>query len=112
MIMSAASDLIERLEKETGQRIDDNNGDNLAMAGLLGAISREMGYSPPTYQERDDVKAGLLIKHQASPEYAAEQKTKEMTALLLGAGIPLEDAIALIGNGRPRNARASHPDDD
>ena len=44
--MSAASDLIERLEAETGQRIDDNDGDNLAMAGLLGVMSRLMGYSP------------------------------------------------------------------
>ena len=66
--MSAASDLIERMEAETGQRIDDNDGDNLAMAGLLGAMSRIMGQSPPTYRERDDVAAGVLIKHQMSPD--------------------------------------------
>ena len=54
------------MENETGQRIDD--GDNLAMAGLFGAMSRLLGQSPPAYQERDDVAVGVLIQHQMSPE--------------------------------------------
>ncbi len=54
--MSKASDLIERMEKETGQRIDDNDGDNNAVAGLSGAIAREMGKTP-----KDDVAVGILI---------------------------------------------------
>lgn len=58
--MSAANDLITRLEKETGHRIDEE--DSPAMAGLLGALSREMGLSPNTYQERDDVAAGVVIQ--------------------------------------------------
>ena len=65
---NAANDLIERLERETGHRIDDNGGDNAAMAGLFGAMSRIMGQLPPTYRECDDVVAGLLIKHQMSPD--------------------------------------------
>ena len=82
-----ANDLIERLEKETGQRIDDNEGNNNAMAGLIGAISRELGQSPPNYSERDDVAAGLLIRHQVSPEYAADEATKRMMAALFIMGL-------------------------
>lgn len=68
--MSAASDLIERLEAETGQRVDDNNGDNLAMAGLFGAMARVLGQSPPVYREHDDVAAGLLIQHRTTPGWS------------------------------------------
>ena len=84
--MTDANDLIERLEKETGKRIDDNNGDNLTMAGLVGAVFRLMGQSPSTYRERDDVVSGLLIKHQMSPEYQQEQDDKEilLRAMMLG----------------------------
>ncbi len=69
----SASDLIERIEKETGQRIDDNNGDNNAMAGLLGAMSRLIDQSHPTCREYDDVVAGLLIRHQMSEKGQKEQ---------------------------------------
>jgi len=78
--MTAANDLIERLKAETGQRIDDNDGDNNAMTGLLGAMSRALGQSPPGYRESDDVAAGLLIKHQMTPEYKREQESKEIVA--------------------------------
>lgn len=95
--MSAASDLIERLEAETGQRIDDNDGDNMAMAGLLGAMSRLMGQSPASYTERDDVAAGVLIKHQMSPEYKREQESKEMMAAMLAGGMSPDDLKGLLG---------------
>ncbi len=95
--MSEASDLIERLERETGQRIDSNGGDNNAMAGLLGAMSRLMGQSPASYKERDDVVAGLLIKHQMSPEYACEQESKKMIAEMLASGMSPNDVKALLG---------------
>lgn len=88
--MSEANDLIDRLEKETGQRIDDNDGDNNAMAGLLGAMSRELGQSPPSYRECDDVAAGILIKHQMSPEGQREKKGKEMLAEMLASGMSPE----------------------
>lgn len=85
--MSAASDLIARLEAETGQRVDDNNGDNNAMAGLFGALSRIMGLSLPSYRERDDVVAGLLIQHQMSEQGQRKQESKEMLAKMLAAGL-------------------------
>ncbi len=95
--MTAASDLIERMEKETGQRIDDNDGDNMAMAGVFGAMSRLMGQSPSTYQERDDVAAGVLIKHQMSPEGQREQASKDMLAQMLRGGMSPDDIKALMG---------------
>ena len=94
--MSAASDLIERLEAETGQRVDDNDGDNLAMAGLFGAVSRALGQSPPSYRERDDVAAGLLIRHQMTPEYRRERESKRMLAELLAAGLSPDEINVLM----------------
>ena len=95
--MSAASDLIERMEALTGQRIDDNDGDNMAIAGLFGAISRLMDQSPDSYTERDDVAAGVLIKHQMSPEYQREQESKEMMAKMLASGMSPDDLKGLLG---------------
>ena len=95
--MSEANDLIERLEEETGQRIDDNDGDNDAMVGLLGAMSRIMGQSPSTYREQDDVVAGLLIKHQMSEDGKKEREAKEMMATMLKGGMSPNDVKALMG---------------
>lgn len=95
--MPEASDLIERLEKETGQRIDDNDGDNNAMAGLLGAMSRLLGQSPPSYRERDDVVAGLMIKHQMSDEHARQKKSDKMLADLLLSGLSPDEVKDLTG---------------
>jgi hypothetical protein len=93
MNMSEASDLIERMERETGQRIDDNDGDNMAMAGLLGAMSRLMGKSPKTYKPKDDVVAGILIKHQMTPEYRAKMASDELLVALLRAGMSPDDLL-------------------
>lgn len=94
--MSDAGDLIDRLERETGQRIDDNGGDNLAIAGLFGAMSRLLGQSPPTYRERDDVAAGLYIRHQMSPAGQREEEAKKLLAELLASGMSPDDAAALM----------------
>lgn len=94
--MSAANDLIERLEKETGQRIDDNDGDNLAMAGLLGAMSRLLRRSPSSYRERDDVAAGVVLRHRMSPEFRQEQKAKRMMANLLASGLSPDEVKDLV----------------
>ena len=80
--MAAGSDLIERLERETGQRVDSNGGDNMAMAGLVGAMSRLLGQSPPSYRERDDVVAGVVILHQMTPEYRRQQARNDLGDLL------------------------------
>lgn len=94
--MSAASNLIERMEKETGQRVDSNDGDNNAVAGLLGAMSRLLGQTPTSYTEQDDVAAGLLIKHHMSPEWDNEEAQNEkMTAMLLSEGMAPDELKGL-----------------
>lgn len=90
-----ASELIERLEAETGQRLGDEGG--MVVAGLLGAMSRALGQSPPSYQERDDVVAGLLIQHQMSPEGQARRAEREMLADMLRGGMSPDDLAALLG---------------
>lgn len=94
--MSAASDLIERLEAETGQCVDDPG--SLALVGLFGALSREMGLSPKAYTPHDDVAAGIFIQHQMSPEWEQGQAAREMLAQLLSAGMSPDDAVALLGD--------------
>ena len=89
--MSEASNLIERMERETGQRIDDNDGDNFALAGLFGAVARMMGKTPPSYTERDDVAAGVLLRHRMSPEYQRQREADDMLAALLVAGLSPDD---------------------
>ncbi len=89
--MAAGSDLIERLERETGQRIDSNGGDNMAMAGLVGAMSRLLGQSPPSYRERDDVVAGVVILHQMTPEYRRQQARNDLVAEMLVNGVSPDD---------------------
>jgi hypothetical protein len=95
--MSEASDLIEKMEAETGQRIDSNGGDNFAMAGLFGAMSRILGQSPVSYRERDDVAAGVLIKYQMSPEGQREKESNEMLAAMLTNGMSPDDLKSLMG---------------
>lgn len=95
--MSAANDLIERMERETGQRIDSNDGDNFAFAGLIGAISRLLGQSPVNYTEREDVAAGVLIRHQMSPEGQREKKGDELLASMLTSGMSPDDLKNLLG---------------
>lgn len=95
--MSAASDLIERMESETGQRISDNGGDNLTIAGLLGVMSRLIGQSPASYTERDDVAAGVLIKHLMSPEGQCEKESEEFMVTMLTAGMSPDDLKAILG---------------
>jgi len=86
--MTVANDLIERVEHETGQRIDDD--DSFAMAGLFGAVARLLGES--SHEERDDVVAGVLVQHQMTPEYYREQRHRELLATLLRAGLSPDDA--------------------
>ncbi|HSG61624.1 MAG TPA: hypothetical protein VLA24_09345 [Pseudomonadales bacterium] len=95
--MSAASELIERLERETGHVIAANDGDNMAMAGVIGAMSRMLGQSPTSYTERDDVAAGLLIGHQMSPAGQRERESKEMLANLIIGGMSPDTIKDLVG---------------
>lgn len=92
--MSAESDLIERLEQECGCRYDDNDGNNSAMAGLFGAMSRIMGQH--SFGPRDDVAVGMLIRHQMTPEYAAQQQSRAMLANLLTQGVSPDDLAGIV----------------
>lgn len=87
--MSKASDLIERLERETGQRIDNNDGNNFAMAGLIGALFRSMNKT--SYEARDDVAVGIMIRHKHSPEYRMKREVDDMLADLMIAGMSPDD---------------------
>ena len=95
--MSAASKLIERMECETGQRIDASDGNNLAIAGLLGAMSRMMGQSPASYTSRDDVAAGALIQHQLSPAGQRERESEKMLTAMLVSGMSPDTLKDLLG---------------
>ena len=90
--MSDASELIGRIEWETGRRVDDG-GDNAAMDAVFGAMSRVLGQSPSVYRERDDVAAGALLRHQMTPAYQREQKSKEALANMLLLGFSPDDVV-------------------
>lgn len=89
--MTQANDLIERAEAETGQRIDDDGGDNMAIDCLIGAISRIAGDSLPCYGARDDLAVGSFIRHRNSLEYRREQRGKEMFAQMLVSGVSFDE---------------------
>ncbi len=98
--MSEASDLIERMERETGQRIDDNDGDNNAMAGLFGAMARMMGKTAHTNYANDpkmDVPVGMYLKATNTPEHKAREQSNAMLANMLCAGVSPDDLKALLG---------------
>lgn len=84
--MNKATELILEMEEKAGQRVDENGFDNLAMAGLFGAIGRAMGINK--HLPKDDVAAGVVLRHQASPEFEHVKKMDEMLASAISAGIP------------------------
>ena len=96
-----AEQLIERLERETGQRLDTSDPDNLVVAGLFGAMSRALGKSPPSYKPRDDVVAGMMIRHQMSPEGRRQKAADDALADLLSSGVPPDVIAALAGKRNP-----------
>ena len=88
-----ASELICRLEEETGQRVDAPN--SMAYLGLLGAVAREMGVSK--FDAKDDVAVGVVLGYQMSPEHQAEEDALNSFVNLLKAGMSPDDARALLG---------------
>ena len=89
-----ATDLITRLEQETNCRVDDNGFDNPAIAGLFGAIARELGQSQ--HRKHDDVAAGYVIKHRMTPEYHQKAQADALLATLLSSGISPDEMKTLI----------------
>lgn len=96
--MSAASDLIERLERETGQRVDDPG--SMAMIGLLGAAVRLLRHAPHRCTEHDDVALGIVVQHRMSPAYAREQQANDLLAEMLVSGISPEIFCKLLRGAR------------
>ena len=88
--MSAASDLIERMERETDQQIDSDDPNNMVMTGLFDVVTSMMEKS--SHDELDDVVAGLLvILHQMTLEYRNEQASRKIIASLLAGGLSPDD---------------------
>ncbi len=94
--MNAANELIEAMERSTGQRIEDNGFDNFAVAGLLGAMARELGQTPRSYGNEEDVAAGLLIQHRSATKRQRDP-ADEMLASMLIAGISPDVLGSLLG---------------
>lgn len=90
--MSTASDLIERMEQEAGCRWDENNGNNMAMAG---AMSRLSGNS--NYRDRDDVAAGVVIQYNNSPAGIRKHESDKMLTAFLVGGISPDTLKDLLG---------------
>ncbi len=82
--MSATNGLIEKIERESNCRVDDNEFDNPAIWKLLGCISRELGKSPRSYTERDDMAAGALIMHRKEEDHFR----KLLVNMLIGGADP------------------------
>jgi hypothetical protein len=83
--MSLASDLIERCEKETGQRVDDPNGN--AMTMLFGALARQLNEGQTNLTGRDDYAIGALVQHQMSPEGKQQKQSEEVLRQALLSGL-------------------------
>ena len=60
-------------------------------------MSRVLGQSPASYRERDDIAAGVLIKHQMSPEGQREKEGNEILAAMLTSGISPDVLKSLLG---------------
>lgn len=100
--MSTANDLTERMERETGCRIDSNGGDNAAIAGLMGAVRREMGNAgmlpkTPWHTERDDVAVGMYLKATSTPEYIAKQDALKMMCSMIGPDMGPDELRGFFG---------------
>lgn len=91
--MSRASELIERAERETGQRVDADGSAALTM--LFGALARELGTS--SHREEDDFAAGVVVQHQVGPAGKMEKARDDMLANMLVAGVSPDDAKKIFG---------------
>lgn len=90
--MSAASDLIERAERESGKRWDEPGSNAIAI--LMGALSRELGQH--NFSERDDMAAGILIQDDIVNGKTKRQSRDTLVALL-GLGLSPDDVAKLNG---------------
>lgn len=94
--MDEATKLIERAEKESGCLFDENGMNNMAMCTILGAISRKMGISPKSYDQRQDMAAGIEIRHKMTPENIERERSMNMFAHLISGGMDPDMAKKLM----------------
>jgi hypothetical protein len=83
--MSAASDLIERAEREVGVDSWDDPKNPGAIRILLGAVAREMGVNP--HKEREDYAVGILLAEEIENGAENRRRDEAMIALLM-LGVP------------------------
>lgn len=91
----AATDLIERAERECGGRFDDERAGANVMNVILGALARKRGQS--NHRPEDDFVAGVIVRHQNSAAGARERASDEALGRLLMMGV---DPAALYKGGK------------
>lgn len=97
---SVAERLIEEVERRTGQRFEDNGGDNLVMTTLLGAVARTMG-KPARVDYADnpdtDMVLGMYIKEMNTPAGQAKKAQSSLFSQLLVAGFSPDAIVSMQG---------------
>jgi hypothetical protein len=93
--MGKADELIERAERETGQRIDKDGYDNNAMSLIFGALAREMGKT--AHGEEEDFAAGSMIRHKTIDAWKIEEKRNKLIADMLTSGVSPDSIGELLG---------------
>jgi len=86
---NAATELIERAERECGGRFDDEERWANVMSLIFGALARETGRS--THRKEDDFVAGAIIRHQNSPAGQRQRASDEALGRLLMMGVDPAD---------------------
>lgn len=83
-------EVIERFERETGQRYEEGGA---AMDGIYGYMARVLAESrgERAHRPEDDVVAGGLIRYQNSPEGRAKAESDALLAKMLCAGVSPDD---------------------
>ena len=84
---SAASELIERAERESGGNFDDPDNPD-AINIIFGAVARAMGKTQ--HKELDDLAAGILIRDDLE-NGEADRRRQKMLAALLCMGMSPDD---------------------
>jgi hypothetical protein len=90
---SAATNLIEEIERQTGNRIDANDYNNNGMTMLLGAMAGILEGTRTSY--RDDYARGVVAQYHLSAEYKQKQIADQMLGDLLMNGFAPDDICSI-----------------
>jgi hypothetical protein len=80
------TNIIEKIEEQTGQRYDSNDGDNDTMTTLYGMLAIALSGND-VYKESDAFPVGVYLKHQMSPEGNAEREAGRHLKNLILSGL-------------------------